>query len=182
MTVAAPTETEMRAYNRRRAFYEKIAARAAALNAPPVEPPAAIEPEAPPAEVVAPEFPPLHLPPMKKPWFYIEGAGPAPVRIQDIQEIVCAAFGVKTNDLTSARRTANLVRPRQVAMYLAKTLTGRSLPEIGRRFGGRDHTTVLHGIRKIAAKVEFNADAPQMFDPELSGLVNALRADIEAKR
>jgi chromosomal replication initiator protein len=49
----------------------------------------------------------------------------------------------------SSRRTANVVRPRQVAMYLAKTLTLRSLPEIGRRFGGRDHTTVLHAVRKI---------------------------------
>ena len=47
------------------------------------------------------------------------------------------------------QRTANVVRPRQVAMYLAKTLTLRSLPEIGRRFGGRDHTTVLHAVRKI---------------------------------
>ena len=52
-------------------------------------------------------------------------------------------------DLLSSRRTANVVRPRQVAMYLAKTLTLRSLPEIGRRFGGRDHTTVLHAVRKI---------------------------------
>ena len=49
----------------------------------------------------------------------------------------------------SSRRTANVVRPRQVAMYLAKLLTLRSLPEIGRRFGGRDHTTVLHAVRKI---------------------------------
>jgi chromosomal replication initiator protein len=49
----------------------------------------------------------------------------------------------------SSRRTANVVRPRQVAMYLAKQLTLRSLPEIGRRFGGRDHTTVLHAVRKI---------------------------------
>jgi chromosomal replication initiator protein len=49
----------------------------------------------------------------------------------------------------SSRRTANVVRPRQVAMYLAKILTLRSLPEIGRRFGGRDHTTVLHAVRKI---------------------------------
>ena len=52
-------------------------------------------------------------------------------------------------DLLSSRRTANVVRPRQVAMYLAKILTLRSLPEIGRRFGGRDHTTVLHAVRKI---------------------------------
>ena len=48
-----------------------------------------------------------------------------------------------------SRRTANVVRPRQIAMYLSKVLTLRSLPEIGRRFGGRDHTTVLHAVRKI---------------------------------
>jgi chromosomal replication initiator protein len=53
----------------------------------------------------------------------------------------------------SSRRTANVVRPRQVAMYLAKSLTLRSLPEIGRRFGGRDHTTVLHAVRKIEGLV-----------------------------
>ena len=52
-------------------------------------------------------------------------------------------------DILSSRRTAVVVKPRQVAMYLAKTLTMRSLPEIGRRFGGRDHTTVLHAVRKI---------------------------------
>jgi chromosomal replication initiator protein len=52
-------------------------------------------------------------------------------------------------DLLSSRRTAVVVKPRQIAMYLAKTLTLRSLPEIGRRFGGRDHTTVLHAVRKI---------------------------------
>jgi chromosomal replication initiator protein len=56
---------------------------------------------------------------------------------------------VSRADLLSSRRTANVVRPRQVAMYLAKVLTLRSLPEIGRRFGGRDHTTVLHAVRKI---------------------------------
>ena len=53
----------------------------------------------------------------------------------------------------SSRRTANVVRPRQIAMYLAKTLTLRSLPEIGRRFGGRDHTTVLHAVRKIESLI-----------------------------
>ena len=58
-------------------------------------------------------------------------------------------YNVSRADLLSSRRTANVVRPRQIAMYLAKTLTLRSLPEIGRRFGGRDHTTVLHAVRKI---------------------------------
>ena len=71
------------------------------------------------------------------------------VRIEDIQKIVARQFDVSRNDLLSNRRTRVIVRPRQVAMYLAKVMTPRSLPEIGRRFGGRDHTTVLHAVRKI---------------------------------
>jgi chromosomal replication initiator protein len=75
------------------------------------------------------------------------------VKIEDIQRIVARQYNVSRADLLSSRRTANVVRPRQVAMYLAKTLTLRSLPEIGRRFGGRDHTTVLHAVRKIEGLV-----------------------------
>jgi chromosomal replication initiator protein len=74
---------------------------------------------------------------------------PKRVKIEDIQRVVARQYNVSRSDLLSSRRTANVVRPRQVAMYLAKTLTLRSLPEIGRRFGGRDHTTVLHAVRKI---------------------------------
>jgi chromosomal replication initiator protein len=76
---------------------------------------------------------------------------PKRVRIEDIQRVVARQYNVSRADLLSSRRTANVVRPRQVAMYLAKILTLRSLPEIGRRFGGRDHTTVLHAVRKIEA-------------------------------
>ncbi len=71
------------------------------------------------------------------------------VRIEDIQRVVARHFNVSKADLLSSRRTCTIVRPRQIAMYLAKVLTPRSLPEIGRRFGGRDHTTVLHAVRKI---------------------------------
>ena len=67
--------------------------------------------------------------------------------------MVARQYNVSRADLLSSRRTANVVRPRQIAMYLAKTLTLRSLPEIGRRFGGRDHTTVLHAVRKIEGLV-----------------------------
>ena len=74
---------------------------------------------------------------------------PKRVKIEDIQRIVARQYNVSRADLLSSRRTANVVRPRQIAMFLAKTLTLRSLPEIGRRFGGRDHTTVLHAVRKI---------------------------------
>jgi hypothetical protein len=175
-TVRQPTETEFQAHQRRTAFRQKIAEKAAALELQKhTDPPA--------AEVVAVEFPPLSFPPMKAPWFSIEGVrATAPLRVSEIQEVVCTACSVNIVDMTSARRTARVVQPRQVAMYLAKVLTGRSLPEIGRRFGGRNHTTVLHAVRKIEAKVEFNAEAPELFDPELSDLVAALRADIEARR
>jgi chromosomal replication initiator protein len=78
---------------------------------------------------------------------------PRRVKIEDIQRVVARQYNVSRSDLLSARRTANVVRPRQVAMYLAKTMTLRSLPEIGRRFGGRDHTTVLHAVRKIEGLV-----------------------------
>ncbi len=74
---------------------------------------------------------------------------PKRVRIEDIQRIVARHYNVSKNELLSNRRTRTIVKPRQVAMYLSKVLTPRSLPEIGRRFGGRDHTTVLHAVRKI---------------------------------
>ncbi|MGE4372573.1 MAG: chromosomal replication initiator protein DnaA [Xanthobacter sp.] len=79
----------------------------------------------------------------------IRPCDPKRVRVDDILRIVAKHYNVSRADILSQRRTANVVKPRQVAMYLAKTLTLRSLPEIGRRFGGRDHTTVLHAVRKI---------------------------------
>jgi chromosomal replication initiator protein len=83
----------------------------------------------------------------------IRPSDPRRIRVEDILRIVAKHYGVSRADLLSSRRTANVVRPRQIAMYLAKTLTLRSLPEIGRRFGGRDHTTVLHAVRKIEGLV-----------------------------
>ena len=74
---------------------------------------------------------------------------PKRVKIEDIQKLVATHYNVSRADILSSRRTANVVRPRQIAMYLSKVLTLRSHPEIGRRFGGRDHTTVLHAVRKI---------------------------------
>jgi chromosomal replication initiator protein len=79
---------------------------------------------------------------------------PRRVRIEDIQRVVARHYNVSKSDLLSSRRTRTIVRPRQIAMYLAKVLTPRSLPEIGRRFGGRDHTTVLHAVRKIEGMVD----------------------------
>ncbi len=74
---------------------------------------------------------------------------PKRVKIEDIQKLVASHYSISRPDILSSRRTATVVRPRQIAMYLSKVLTLRSLPEIGRRFGGRDHTTVLHAVRKI---------------------------------
>jgi chromosomal replication initiator protein len=92
---------------------------------------------------------------------------PKRVRIEDIQRIVARHYNVSKTELLSNRRTRTIVKPRQVAMYLAKILTPRSLPEIGRRFGGRDHTTVLHAVRKIEG---------------LSGSDNGLAQEIELLR
>lgn len=71
------------------------------------------------------------------------------VTIEEIQRAVVEHYGLKLTDMSSARRARAVARPRQVAMYLCKQLTTRSLPEIGRKFGGRDHTTVMHAIRQI---------------------------------
>ena len=78
------------------------------------------------------------------------------VKIEDIQKLVASHYSVSRADILSSRRTAAVVKPRQVAMFLAKMLTLRSLPEIGRRFGGRDHTTVLHAVRKIEALLQID--------------------------
>ena len=84
------------------------------------------------------------------------------VTIDEIIRKVADHYNLRMSDLLSARRARQVARPRQVAMYLAKTLTSRSLPDIGRRFGGRDHTTVIHAVRKIeelrAADVQIAED------------------------
>ncbi|MEP3430676.1 MAG: chromosomal replication initiator protein DnaA [Roseibium sp.] len=79
----------------------------------------------------------------------VRSSEPRRVKIEDIQRVVSKHYNVTKADLLSARRTRTIVRPRQIAMFLAKVMTPRSLPEIGRRFGNRDHTTVLHAVRKI---------------------------------
>ena len=71
------------------------------------------------------------------------------VTIEEIQKRVAEHFNIKVSDMHSARRSRGVARPRQVAMYLSKLLTPRSLPEIGRKFGGRDHTTVMHAVRRV---------------------------------
>ena len=72
------------------------------------------------------------------------------VTVENIQKTVADFYKIKVADMYSKRRPANIAMPRQVAMYLAKELTQKSLPDIGDMFGGRDHTTVLHAVRKIS--------------------------------
>ena len=86
----------------------------------------------------------------------VQGVEPRRIKIEDILRIVSRHFGVSKGDLLSQRRHRSVVWPRQIGMYLAKQLTARSLPEIGRRFGNRDHTTVLHAIRKIDNELSGN--------------------------
>lgn len=89
------------------------------------------------------------------------------VTIEEIQKRVAEHYTIRLVDMSSARRSRQIARPRQVAMYLAKQLTSRSLPEIGRKFGGRDHTTVMHAVKKVE---------------ELQALDSALAEDIELLR
>ncbi|MGB0907163.1 MAG: chromosomal replication initiator protein DnaA [Maricaulaceae bacterium] len=92
--------------------------------------------------------------------------------VDKIQRAVAEEFGITLNDMTSKRRARNIARPRQVAMYLCKKLTKRSLPDIGRRFGGRDHTTVMHAVKRID---ELRAD-----DATFNGRIQAVEAALKA--
>jgi chromosomal replication initiator protein len=93
-------------------------------------------------------------------------AGEKRITVDDIQKATAEHFGLRQADLISERRTRSVARPRQAAMWLAKQLTVRSLPDIGRRFGGRDHTTVLHAVRRI--------EELRQNDAQLSGDLEAL--------
>lgn len=90
--------------------------------------------------------------------------------IHTIIDRVGQYFSVTPLDIVSQRRQASIVRPRMIAMYLARHLTPRSLPEIGRQFGGRDHTTVLHAVNKIAGLLDN--------DEGLAGIVSGLREEL----
>ena len=87
----------------------------------------------------------------------VNGIEPRRIKIEDILRIISRHYGVSRSDILSQRRHRSVVWPRQIGMYLAKQLTSRSLPEIGRRFGGRDHTTVLHAIRKVDGELTGNS-------------------------
>jgi len=94
------------------------------------------------------------------------------VSIDNIQRIVAEYYKIKVSDLLSKRRSRSVARPRQVAMALSKELTNHSLPEIGEQFGGRDHTTVLHGCRKIKELRENNADISEDYKNLLRSLTS----------
>ncbi|HVY35537.1 MAG TPA: helix-turn-helix domain-containing protein, partial [Caulobacteraceae bacterium] len=102
---------------------------------------------------------------------HLRGGSEKRVTVDDIQKATAEHFGLKQVDLVSERRNRAIARPRQAAMWLAKQLTTRSLPDIGRRFGGRDHTTVLHAVRRIE---ELKAADPQLTQ-DLEALVRKLR-------
>lgn len=78
--------------------------------------------------------------------------------IDDIQRKVAEYYNIKLSDMHSARRSSNIARPRQIAMYLCKQVTSRSLPEIGRKFGGKDHTTVMHAIKRVQELMRDDAE------------------------
>lgn len=93
------------------------------------------------------------------------------VTIDEIQKRVAEHYNIRVADMHSARRARAVARPRQIAMYLAKQLTARSLPEIGRKFGGRDHTTVMHAVKKV--------DELRATDPSFAEDVELLRRMLE---
>jgi hypothetical protein len=127
------TPTQLAAHMSHKARMARIDARSIDRRPPP---PAPIpKPPAPVVEMYGPPAPPP--PPPKYP------------AVETITATCCRHFGVSLADMKCDGRAADIVRPRQVAMFLAKTHTLNSLPQIGRRFGGRDHTTVLHAVRKI---------------------------------
>jgi chromosomal replication initiator protein len=94
------------------------------------------------------------------------------ISIDEIQGKVSDHYRIRKAEMTSARRAREVARPRQVAMYLSKQLTPRSLPEIGRRFGGRDHTTVIHAVRQI--------EKLRALDPELDSDIRLLTRQLES--
>ena len=147
------TPTVLQIHERSKRFHADIARRAAELVPEPAPPL--------PAPIVTP--PTRTLPPIPDHLLreaeimlsiLAEGGGKFGPRVEAIQQAVLRHFpGVTINDLLSARRDNAVIEPRQIAMYLCKALTTRSTTEIGRRFGGRDHTTVIHACKKIAARV-----------------------------
>ncbi|WP_161491907.1 helix-turn-helix domain-containing protein [Bradyrhizobium centrolobii] len=104
--------------------------------------------------VEAPLPEPEPPPPIQDEWIMSIDDGPRAPTIKEIKLCVCRHFKISPIDMDSPRRAMNLALPRQVAMYLARTLTPRTFPEIAKRFGGRDHSTAVHAAQKIARMIE----------------------------
>lgn len=98
---------------------------------------------------------------------------PKIITAEYIQEVVAAYFHLKPDELKSSKRTRNIAYPRQIAMYLCRKLTDLSLPKIGEKFGGRDHTTIIHGFEKISRE--------QQTDIELTQMLNELESKITSQ-
>lgn len=164
------TPTQKKAAERRANFLASIAAKAAeladrktrlalqAVSVAAVEAPLIGKPE---VKIIISDL----MPEANETWTAIAPRPPQPrparplhPSVRDIQIAVCQHYDVKLMDMMSLRRTADIVKPRQIAMYLAKTMTLRSLPDIGRRFGGRDHTTALHAVRKMESLIQLDGD------------------------
>ena len=95
------------------------------------------------------------------------------ITVDDIQKQVAVHFNIRISDMFSARRSRQIARPRQIAMYLSKNLTSLSYPEIGRKFGNRDHTTIMHAVKKIEDVIKL--------DPELSDDIQILKSMLADK-
>jgi chromosomal replication initiator protein len=93
------------------------------------------------------------------------------ISVESIQRTVADFYNIKVADMYSKKRPANIARPRQIAMFIAKELTQKSLPEIGELFGGRDHTTVLHAVRKISEE--------RQHDPHLNHELHVLEQSLK---
>jgi chromosomal replication initiation ATPase DnaA len=145
------TPLQLAARQQHKARLARIAARAIQPK-----PQAVVKVDAIAAPIPAPPEPvrPRHY----KTWFSVEAENNLAVTVEHIKFVVAQAFGVTKLSLESARRTDNLVRPRQIAMYLANELTLHSMAFIGHRFGDRDHSTVHHAIEKIERLVQIDAE------------------------
>lgn len=157
------TPTQAEAIKRHAAFMRKIADRA--VDIPPVLPPSIPHaPEPDPPRMVAPYS-------FKETWFSMVPPHGCKLSLRQVKEMISGHFCVSMPDLISDGRAKDLMLPRMIAMYLAKELTDKSLPEIGRHFGDRHHTTVLNACWRV----------PEMMaaDPELSDIVIHLRKSLE---
>jgi hypothetical protein len=169
MSLLEPTESDIARNAERKARLARLTGVPKPSSPAPLPPSFLAEPI---INIVEPEEPPEH----DRDWLIISTPqrdfAEFPLLVTEIQRLVAKRYKLRRADILSHRRTANIVLPRQIAMYLAKTMTLRTLPDIGRRFGGRDHTTVLHAVHKI--------ERMRATDPEFDAQIRALETAKEA--